>query len=376
MKIAVVVANFPPYFGGMGNVAYQNALGLANLGNDVTVFTASYSDKKMAYPKNLKVKTIKPLLRYGNAPVLPSLLKLKNFDVIHLHYPFYSGAEMVWFSSKVRKIPYVVTYHMDVVGKGWMKYFFSLHNKSIMKKIIYDAKKVFVTSVDYAKNSELKPMFKKIKDKVAEIPNGVNIRKFNPSVKSEKLRGKLGIKPNEKIILFVGGLDSPHYFKGVDILIKAFSKIKNNNTKLIIVGDGDLKEGYMKLSKELNVDNKIIFTGRVSDEDLPKYYALCDFSVLPSIDKGEAFGMVLVEAMASGKPVIASNLAGVRSVVDNGKNGLLVKPKNVEDLRNKIEQMLKSKNLVQMGKNGRLKAEKLYSWESINAKLNSELLKK
>jgi glycosyltransferase involved in cell wall biosynthesis len=373
MKIAEVVCSFPPYQGGIGNVCYNNSLGLKKLGNKVSVFTVNYSKLNYNDPKGLNINRLKPLFSYGNSSFLLGLLKIKDFDVIHLHYPFYISNGLIYLVSKIRKIPYVVTYHMDVVGKGWLKYFFKIHNKFIMRGIIKGADKVFVTSLDYAENSQLKQIFDRIKDKIIEIPNGVDIKKFNQNIDSSKLRKRLGISNKEKVILFVGALDKPHYFKGVDILLNAFSKINIGGVKIIIVGDGDLKKNYVQLSKDLDIQSRVIFAGRVSDKELPEYYSLCDFSVLPSTDKGEAFGMVLVEAMACAKPVIASNLAGVRSVVDVNKNGLLVKPGDENDLKEKIKQMLKSKNLVQMGKNGRIKAEKLYSWDNINKKLNKEL---
>ena len=99
----------------------------------------------------------------------------------------------------------------------------------------------------------------------------------------------------------MGALDTPHFFKGIEYLLKSFAEINREDVRLVVVGDGNLKEYYMDIAKKEGVEGKTIFTGRVSNEDLPKYYAASDLIVLPSVTMGEAFGMVLIEAMAVGR---------------------------------------------------------------------------
>jgi len=370
MKIAEVVANFPPYFGGIGNICYHNSLGLAKLGHDVTVFTSNYPKVRYQYPKEIKVKRLNYLFKFGNAPFLPKLLTLNDYDVIHLHYPFYFGAEIIYFISKIKKIKYVVHYHMDVIGKGITKWIFVINRKIVMPFILKGASKIIVSSLDYANSSALKRI-PNIADKIVVVTNGVDINRFKIRKKSTALLKKYTIGMKEKIILFVGALDSPHYFKGINVLIKSFANISNINTKLLIVGDGNLKDTYMQFAKDIGVAHKTIFAGRINDEELPNYFSLCDFLVLPSIDRGEAFGMVLIEAMASGKAVIASNLPGVRTVVSHNNDGLLVKPGDITDLRNKMEYLLKNTRIRnKFGRNGREKSVKLYSWSVVSRNLN------
>jgi glycosyltransferase involved in cell wall biosynthesis len=298
---------------------------------------------------------------------------LNDYDVVHLHYPFYFGSEIIYFISKLRKIKYVVHYHMDIVGKGTTRWVFALHRKIIMPFILKGASKIIVTSKDYLKSSVLKSI-PSIKNKIVIVPIGVDTAKFNIRKKSKALLKKHSINKNEKIILFVGGLDKPHYFKGVDILLKAFAKVSSENTKLLIVGDGDSKDTYMQMAKDIGISQRIIFAGRVSDKDLPDYFSICDFLVLPSTDKSEAFGMVLIEAMASGKTVIASNLPGVRSVVSDSINGLLVKPKDVNDLNKKIVYLLTNVKISdQFGKLGRQKVISDYSLLTVNNRLHKIL---
>lgn len=373
MKIAQVSATLPPYNGGTGNVCYHNSEELAKLGHNVTIFTGKKSNLKGLNSNIISIKYLKPLFTIGNAPFVPQLLKLKGFDVIHLHYPFFFGAEFVYLNSLFHGSKYVITYHNDVVTDGFQGLLFKIHKYTLMKLILGRAEKIFVTSVDYSKNSFLSEIYIKYPERIVEIPNGVDINKFNPNNNSHIIRKKYDLE-SKKIVLFVGALDKPHFFKGVDILLESFKKINDPGYHLIIVGDGDLKKNFVEKANLLGIGSQVTFAGRVSDSDLPLFYAASDVIVLPSTTMGEAFGLVLVEAMATGKPVIASNLPGVRSVVNNGENGLLVVPGDLEDLSSKINEILSNEKIsFEFGKAGRNKTEEKYNWINIAKRLEYAL---
>lgn len=375
MKIAEVVANFPPYFGGIGNSCLQFSLGLKKMGHDVEVWTSRYPDIPFDYPDGLKVKRLKHQFKYGNAPLLLGLFKLKDVDVIHIHYPFYFGAEIIYLVSKFRKIPYVLTYHMDMVGGGVLKHIFNLHKKLFLKMIMKGAQRIYVTSQDYADHSDLASI-KAIQDRIVEVPLGVDIDRFKPQEPSQRVRTILKLKPSDRVVLFIGQLDSPHYFKGVPVLLKAFAKIKNDNAKLLLIGDGNLRPSFEQQAKDLGIDNKVIFAGRVSDPDMNDFISIAEFSILPSTDKTEAFGMVLLEAQSAGRATIASNLPGVRSVVNENKDGVLITPNDVEDVKKKIEYMLKDENLTKkFGEAGRQKVESRYTWPGVSKLLSEDIRK-
>jgi len=367
LKVAHVVSTFPPYRGGIGNVCYNYALGLSRRGHDVTVFTPLYH--KNIFKQNIdgvKVILLKPLIRYGNAAFIPQLFwSLGSFDVVHLHYPFFGGAEPLLMARLIRRVDYILNYQMDVVGYGPLKSFFKLHRKVFLKEIILKAKKVIVSSLDYAENSDIKELLKVHSSVFVEIPNGVDTEKFSPREKDRNLLKELGIS-EEKIILFVGGLDSAHYFKGVNYLIDVLGYVKHDHVKLVIVGGGNLLNYYKEYAESKSLGRKILFTGFVPDEKLPQYYNLSNIIVLPSVDKSEAFGITLIEAMACGKPVVASNLPGVRTVVEDGKNGFLVNMRNPADIAAKIDIILRSDEMAKaMGQTGRKKAVEKYSWSKI-----------
>ncbi|MDD5043059.1 MAG: glycosyltransferase family 4 protein [Patescibacteria group bacterium] len=390
-KIAEIVCTFPPYRGGIGNVAKENSLILARRGYAVEVLTPWYWDfwerlrGKIIDPPEIEVKRMVSFFSYGNAGIVPQLWwRLGHFDFIHLHYPFFGGAEIVYFWYAVKKfycrlmkkrclLPrLIITYHMDVVGRGILGFIFRWHTKYLLTGILKQADKIIVSSFDYAKESDIKNFFFTQQDKFTEIPNGVDTRRFFPRSQDRELLAKHSLGEGDKKILFVGALDRAHYFKGIDYLLRTIKLIGNPTIKLLIVGAGNMKEEYIAKARALDIASQVIFTGFVSDEDLPRYYNLADLFVLPSTDKSEAFGVVLVEAMASGKPVIASNLPGVRSVVENGINGYLADLKNEGDLASCIKNIFASEDLSrQFGFAGRKKAEQKYDWKVIGDKLES-----
>ncbi|MDX9893262.1 MAG: glycosyltransferase family 4 protein [Patescibacteria group bacterium] len=376
MKIAIVTPTFPPYAGGIGNVAAFNAGELVKLGHQVTIFTPKYEEAKEELTE-LDIKRISPWFKYGNAAFVPSLARLlRGYDIVHLHYPFFGGAESIWLRShglKKRGAKIVLHYHMDVIGQSWLKWIFKLHRILVLPRIVKMADKIIFTSLDYGQTSDLAKWYKKNPAKFLEVPNGVDTKRFLPQPKDQALLAKHQINPDERVVMFVGGLDQAHYFKGIEYLIEAVSILRNADYpwKLVIVGEGDLKPQYQNLVGQLKLEFRVVFTGYVPNDDLPKYYNLADLVVLPSVDRSEAFGLCLVEAMSCGKPVVASDLAGVRSVVINEMNGLLAKPKDANNLASRINFFLANPALAQeYGRQGVNQTKLKYDWPIVAQKLD------
>ena len=371
MRIAYVTSTFPPYYGGIGNVCFYNAVGTAQAGHTVHVFTASHTPASQSDdPPELVIHRLPALFRFGNTPFLPQLLRVDDFDLVHLHYPFISGGDMVYLRSRATHIPYVVTYHQDLILDGVLEYVARVHHMAIGKKILKQAARLLVTSLDYARASRIAPIVRALTHKVIEMPNGVDSDRFHLALSGDDTRRRHQLPADSQVVLFVGGLDRPHYFKGINVLLHGLAKLADSRIKLLVVGEGDLRRKYMALANGLGLREHVIWCGRVPDEDLPAYYAACDITVLPSITMGEAFGVVLLESMACGKPVIASNLPGVRTVVNDGIDGLLVEPGNPADLAEKIQMLLSEPaRRREMGKRGRAKVEAKYSWSAIIPRL-------
>jgi glycosyltransferase involved in cell wall biosynthesis len=370
LRIAHVTATFPPYCGGTGNVCYHNARELARRGHAVHVFTASVPGAPdYEYSDGITVQRLRPLLQVGNAPVLPCLVRvLRGFDLIHLHYPFYGG-EITALSAKLCHIPLVITYHQDVLLDGLMGLIERILRRTIGRVTLRSAQQLLFTSLDYGRTSYALAMLGGRENIIGELPNGVDTTIFNVTNSPANLRVRHQLALDDRIALLVARLDRAHYFKGVDIFLQTLAQLPAN-VNGVVVGDGDLRVTYEAIAAQLGIMARVRFAGRVPDEELPHYYQLADVTVLPSTTRGEAFGLVLVESMASGIPVIATALPGVRTVVNHGSDGLLVKPGDPDSLAAALRWMLDDDAARQaMGRRGRAKVVAYYSWDRIGERL-------
>ena len=195
------------------------------------------------------------------------------------------------------------------------------------------------------------------------IPNGVDIDCFNPKAEmiSELADGSFNI-------LFVGRMDPR---KGLNYLISALPLIKKKikNARLIVVGGGSLNMFY-KSQAELPGQKDIIFVGKVSYDDLPKHYRTADVYCSPATG-GESFGIVLIEAMATGTPVVASDIEGYRDVLTDQKEGLFCENRNPDDIAAKIIQLAQDPKLrKKMGEQG-IKTANKYAWSKVVKKIEA-----
>ena len=369
MKIAHITATFPPYHGGTGNVCYHNARELARLGHDVHVFTAdhgTFSTKE--YQLNVTIHRLSPIFQVGNAPILPGLLsKLHQFDVIHLHYPFIFGAEMCAFLAQWTHTPLVVSFHNDLIGDGVRKHLFTAYQKTSARLTVRQASQLCVVSTDHYEFSNLKQAVGDVPLPVTALPNGVDIEHFCPNG-TASIREQYGIPIYVPIILFVAALDRAHHFKGLERMLQAMP----HKAHLLVVGDGDLRQAYEQQAAELGIHKQVTFVGKIGHERLPEFYRAADVTVLPS-SPPESFGLVLIESMACGTPVIASDIPGVRTVVDNGRSGFLTPHADIEALSTKLQVMLAlpQSERHKLGLAGRQKVEKMYAWPQIGRQLES-----
>jgi len=328
----------------MGNAAASHAEALKAAGHDVTVFSPGVN--------------LRPIFRVGNSACAPQLWwKLRGFDVVELHYPFFGGAEWVWLWKLTfgRKARLAVTYHMDAVGSGLFGAIFRLYRALFLVPILKSADVILTASRDYLASSQA--AFIKDDPRVRETPFGVDLERFRP---------RPDIVKNEPLAIFVGGLDRAHYFKGVPVLLEAFARALRtvSEARLAIVGDGDLRAAYEREALELGIEKRVWFVGKTSDSHLQECYGHARCHVLPSIDRSEAFGIVTLEAAACGVPSIVSDLPGVRTVVEEGVTGLRVPPGDAEPLARAMTELFVAKDRAEaMGRAARARAERLYARE-------------
>lgn len=368
-RIAIVTPTFPPYRSGIGHVALAHAEALAR-DHDVVVYTPTFWPPDEP-PKKFKVRQLKAVLRYGNAAWCRGVRRaVKDAKVVILHYPFFGGIEEFARRGASKSQRLVVYYHMDATGRGIWRIIFWLHRLVYLKRLLKRADIVLTSSYEYAHTSPfLRKLLPKLRGKLFEMPLTVDIKKFLPTDKPTALLNSYDLKVDTPVALFVGGLDRAHYFKGIDVLLKAWHLLQSRmpEARLLIIGEGNRRLSYERQAQLLGLSRSVHFLGAVSDGKLPDYYELSDILVLPSIDRSEAFGLVLLEAMASGCPVLASRLPGISSVVRNGETGYLFPAGDIRALAAALERLLRLPSITKaMGAHARDVIEKEYNSEKIS----------
>ncbi|MCL5946658.1 MAG: glycosyltransferase, partial [Chloroflexi bacterium] len=163
-----------------------------------------------------------------------------------------------------------------------------------------------------------------------------------------------------------GALDTAHYFKGVPVLLEALARLDGETVRGVIVGRGDLLPQLRERARYLGLAERVVFATDVDDQELPLYYRGSDVTVLPSLTQGEAFGVVLLESLACGTPVVASDIPGVRSVVRDTGGGMLVPAGDVEALAKRLGQLLSEESLrLEMRKRGLACVRECYTWSHV-----------
>jgi len=219
-------------------------------------------------------------------------------------------------------------------------------------------------------------------EKIYVVPGGLDLKQFYPVEDLKKAKEDLKVK--EKNVVFALGRTDPR--KGFEWLIRTIPQVvKNVKDVKLYIGGGSLpeylhadspevkeRERLLNIAKELKVTDHVHFTGHLSDEDVTKFYSICDTFIVPSIY--EPFGLVLVEAMACKTVVIATNNGGPVNIIDNGVDGYLVNVKNTKEFAEKIIKILNDPVLKEkMIKAGYEKATKKYSWPTISKRVLEEV---
>lgn len=291
-----------------------------------------------------------PFMIFFGTLKLIYVVKKEKIELINVHWILPNGL-IAFFASKLTNVPYVVTLPGTDTSIANNNKIFGL----VAKIIALNAKGI-VSNSSWLLNRIISLG---IKNKLtAVISYSADISKFRPSIKGvEDLKKKLGISKKNFIVLAVGRLV---YKKGFEYLIKAISLLPKNysNICLVVVGEGDLKEELVKLSKKLKLSKKILFVGNINRDEIEIYYNMCDCFVAPSVvDKsGNADGgpLVALESMACGKPQIVTNILGVSDVIENGVNGFVIPPNKAQAITDSLVKLAKSSKLrKKMGERNR-----------------------
>ena len=270
-------------------------------------------------------------------------------------------------------MPYVQSTHSTEIGRcGGLHSDDSKAIHTIEYLSTYESCQVITVSKSL--KDEVCHLFNTPEDKVKVIYNGINPWEFDINMSwEEKLnfRRSLGIQDDEKMILFVGRLT---YQKGVEYLIRAMPKIlERHNAKLVIAGSGDMRSYLENLCYQLGVGHRVVFLGFVDENTLKKLYKSADVVVIPSVY--EPFGIVALEAMAAGTPVVVSSVGGLREIIQHEYNGVWVYPKNPESIAWGVDRVLSDWGFRDyITNNAKKDVYEKYSWDNI-AKETAEVYK-
>lgn len=358
MKIGLVSPYDYSFPGGViSHIAYL-AHQFIQLGHKVKIIapcpkkgTRYFEEEVTAVGRPMPVPFGGAVARIPVSPWLPTqvgeILAKDDLDILHLHEPF---TPMVCISALLKSnCTNVGTFHASYskpriywIGKPIFKRWLPrLHGKIAVSK----------PALDYVSRH--------LPGKYRIIPNGIDIEHFTPNGHNRKEFCDSKIN-----ILFVGRLERR---KGLVHLLNACAKAKRSfsNFRLIVVGPGTvLRFKYKRSVEEMGLADNVVFTGFVPSDELPSYYRTADIFCAPATG-GESFGIVLLEAMACGKPVVATSIGGYASVLAHGDEGLLVPPRDEKSLAHALLSLLEDKSLrQQMGTKGRIKAER-YSWTNV-----------
>ena len=360
MHILQVTPYFHPHFGGVESHVLGLSENLIKLGHEVEVATSRYGRMpEIERINGIKITRLPQWINMYNTPVVTAIqafVRKSHADIIHVHSPPPFTERFAAKGAKESNKPLVVTHHCDLELKGLFgNAAVNLYQTMLGKYPLEVADRVISTTKSYATTS------RSLWDiNVDVVPNAVDIDRFHPNNEGVHIREKY-VDDEEPIALFVGRL-VPH--KGIGIIIRAISRTSSG--KLLIVGDGPYLPWLKKLAKKLNVEERIIFVGPISDYWLPAYYAATDVVILPSTSRLEAFGIVGLEGMASGKPLILSDIPGVRDVISK-EEGFIVEPLDPEEIKEALEKVWNAPEMAkQMGQKGRERVEKLFSWEKVS----------
>jgi glycosyltransferase involved in cell wall biosynthesis len=374
MKIAFAIPWFLPNKGGAELGAWELARRLVARGHQVRVVTPRF---RLDWPASETIDGIEVRRYVSLAPsrftrlseimhcgqAVPGVLHhLNDFqpDLVHLHYLFFTGyAAMAW--SRWNRRPAIITLvGNDVYDPYYVPCSFMA---PVNRWMVRRADKVAAASSFI--RDVIAEKFGRPRDQVDLVPYGVDLTRFHPVDIGTiaALRRQLSLPEHRPIVLTVQRL---HERKGVNYYLEAARRMLavRPNLFFVVVGSGPERDTLETLSKRLGLSENIRFTGKVLDGELPLYYQAADLFAFHTLHEG--FGIVLLEAMACGKPVVTTRAGGTLDIVVEGDGGHLVQPRDAEALAERVLRVLADPNEARrMGERNRLRVEENFNWDRL-----------
>jgi glycosyltransferase involved in cell wall biosynthesis len=354
MRILQVVVRFHPYVGGVENTVYHLARRFVARGHEVRVVCAAEPDGP-AEVEGISVVRLPWRFKIGNTNLcfgLKDALLKERPDVIHTHLPTAGFADMAASASRKLGVPLVLTYNNDLVGEGTKGALARIYNRFLLPRLLAACDRIVFTNPLYPAQS---PFLDPADPKLVYIPWGVEVEAFRPPETEP---------PEPLVVGFLSLLDVHHRYKGLEVLLKALAELELP-IRLRVGGAGAELEWYRQQAAELGVADRVQFLGFVPD--LNAFYGSCHLFALPSTDgRREGFGLVLLEAMACGRPVVTTPIVGVAGEVEPRGVGVLVPPGDPAALAAALRSLWEKRaELPAMGRRARELVEERYDWERI-----------
>lgn len=355
MRILHVYKDYYPVLGGIENHIRTLAESQAIRGHEVTVLVTNPGggtwQERRAGVRIIRAPRLATVASTPISPAFPFILHRLQTDITHLHFPYPVGELSQLLVGRNR--PYVITYHSDVVRQQRILRLY----RPFLWRVLRGASRILPTSDSYLASS---PYLRSFKEKCTIVPPSVDPARFQNA-------GPLIPRAEVPSLLFVG---RHRYYKGVETLLQSLVDLP---TRLLLAGDGPMRPEWQELSKRLGVADRTCFLGEVSDEDLPRLYASGDIFVLPANSRAEAFGKVLLEAMAAGLPCVTTEVeTGTSFAVKDGYTGLVVAPGSPAELGAAIRRLVDDEPLrQQLGQAGRDRVRRLFTVEAMTDRVAS-----
>ena len=343
MRVLHVYKDYFPVLGGIENHLRTVVQALANRPEiePAVLVTSPHAATRRSFDGPVPVTFAGRLVTVASTPLSPALiheLARDPADIIHLQFPYPVGEAAYLLGGRGR--PLVISYQSDVVRQKQILRFY----RPILWRVLRRADRLLATSPQYAQSS---PSLQRFAGKTEIVPLGIDLTLFHPPATEQS-------RSPEPTILFVGRF---RYYKGLSVLLDALRLVPEGH--LILCGSGPEEPDLRARAAHPDLAGRITFTGAVPEEELIRLYQQAWVFVLPSVERSEAFGQVLIEAMASGLPVISTELGTGTSYVNKaGQTGLIVPPRDPVALAEALRTLLSNATLRrQFGEAGRRRAE-------------------
>lgn len=357
MRVTMVNKYYPPHLGGIEFHMRDLATALVARGHSVRAIVANEDNAVLTETLDgVEVVRMARAFHYASTPVVPGMARALRVesgsanapDLFHLHFP-YPWGEVAWLRAQVSQ-PTVLAYHSDIVRQKALLAAYA----PILKRVLDRADLVLASSPNMVEHS---PFLSRIPEKCRVIPYGIRVERYADAPGLLARAAELRAGHDRPIVLFVGRLV---YYKGPEVLVRAMAGVEAD---LVVIGRGPLKRDLEALAASLGSARRVDFLDPVDDDELAAWYHAADVFCLPSVARSEAYGLVQLEAHASGTPTVSTTLTtSVPFVNADGVTGLTVPPGDVAALADALQTLVEDESLrARLGAQARERAAAEFS---------------